>query len=75
MRQKDLEDGSDINIVFVVVVLKKTEDVNIFIGSDRVRQHVRATGWVVWRQSKEERRNNTDEVMRRLGEDAKIRAS
>lgn len=44
MWQKDLEDGSevsilDINIVFVVVVLKKTEDVNIFIGSDRVRQH------------------------------------
>lgn len=44
MWQKVLEDGSevsilDINIVFVVVVLKKTEDVNIFIGSDRVRQH------------------------------------
>lgn len=44
MWQKDLEDGSevsilDINIVFVVVVLKKTEDVNIFIGSDWVRQH------------------------------------
>lgn len=44
MWQKVLEDGSevsilDINIVFVVVVSKKTEDVNIFIGSDRVRQH------------------------------------